>query len=138
MRQPLNKLAIVIGIGVDVIASFAALLGLIVLMVIMSGGAGLPSDEMMAAWFANPLYLAAEFVIATLPTVLSGYIAGRVAKRDQVRHAAWVGAVMLVVYAALALVPMEGASEPVWYDFLEIAATIPAAVLGGRLSIGRH
>ena len=138
MRQPLSKLAIVIGISVDVLASFAAVLGLFAHMVIMSGGDGLPSDEAMARWFANPLYLAAEFVIATLPTVLSGYVAGRVAKRDQVRHAAWVGVVMLLVYGSLTLVPMEGPSEPVWFDVLSHAATSPAAMLGRWLSIGRQ
>ena len=137
MRQPLNRIAIIVGISVDIFASFVFILGLFIAMMAASGTGGVPTDDAMAEWLTNPVFLIAEFVLSLLPTLLGGFLAGRIAKREHVRHATWVGVVMLVVFGILTFIPMEGATEPLWFDILTLAATVPAAIAGGRLSIPR-
>lgn len=137
MRQPLNKIAIIVGISVDILASFVSILGLFIAMMAATGTGGMPTEEEMAGWLINPGFLIAEFVLSLLPTVLGGFLAGRIAKREHVRHATWVGVVVLIVFGILTFIPMEGATEPLWFDLLTLAATVPAAMAGGRLSIPR-
>jgi hypothetical protein len=136
MREPLNKVAIAVGIAVDVVLSVVLVLGVAIFM-FSTGMVKEDDDAALEGWLNHPGFLAMEFVLSVLPTVLAGFIAGRMAKREQTRHALWVGVVMLALYAILTFIPMDGPSEPLWFDLLSLVVVIPAALAGGHLSIPR-
>ena len=86
---------------------------------------------------SSPEGLITLFLIGVLGTVLGGYVAGRLAKSEEIKHGALVGAVSL----ALGLIQSgSGAGSPVpqWYELLGYALTIPAGALGGSLAQGRN
>jgi hypothetical protein len=134
MRQPLNKLAIAMGISLDLLLSFVLVGGMFVVLM-LTGMIEMTDDAAEAELFRDPAFLAAEFVLSLVPTVIAGYVTGRIAKRDHVRHAVWVGVVMFVLYSTLTFIPMEGPSEPLWFDAISLLMTVPAALAGGYLSI---
>ena len=135
----LSKGAIATGIVTGILFSFAAMLLLLLVEMLLGG---FTDDERIQNQLSDPVYLAAAFVITAMPTALAGFVSGVYARRDHVRHAVSVGAVLLaallVVYIALSAVLPSGPSKPPLYHFLVFAATVPAAMLGGRLSVGRH
>ena len=133
MRRSLNVVAILVGISIDVILSVGLVLGVVVAL--MAGGVDFDDDAAMQRWYENPVFLVAEFAASLLPTVLAGYVTGKMAKFDQLRHALWVGGVMLILYAVLTFIPMEGPSEPLWFDLASLVVIVPAALAGGYLSI---
>ena len=138
MGQPLNKLAIVIGICIEIVGMVVTLIGVFAVMLAVQASRGEPFDESaIDRWPGEPAFLVSAFVIGTLTLVGAGFVTGKVAKRDHVRHAAWVGGIILVLYTVLTFIPMEGPSEPLWYDVLSLLSTVPAVMAGGYLSRGR-
>lgn len=138
MDQPLNKLAIVIGICTEILGMIVTLIGVFAVMLAVHASRGEAFDEAaIDRWPGEPAFLISAFVIGTLTLVIAGFVTGKVAKRDHVRHAAWTGGIILVVYAVLTFIPMEGPSEPLWYDALSLLSTVPAVMAGGYLSIPR-
>ena len=136
MGQPLNKLAIVIGICTEIIGMLVTLVGIFAVMLGVLASRGEAFDEdTIDRWPNEPAFLISAFVIGTLTLVIAGFVTGKVAKRDHVRHAAWTGGIILVVYAILTFIPIEGPSEPLWYDVLSLLSTVPAVMAGGYLSI---
>lgn len=138
MGQPLNKLAIVIGICTEIIGMIVTLAGVFAVMLGVHASRGEEFDEAaIDRWPGEPAFLISAFVIGTLTLAIAGFVTGKVAKRDHLRHAAWTGGIILVVYTILTVIPMEGPSEPLWYDALSLLSTIPAVMAGGYLSIPR-
>ena len=62
-------------------------------------------------------------------TVLGGYVAGRMAGRDDVLHGALVAGAGVLA----ALFFREG-GVPTWYDIIGFAGMLPAGMAGGRLA----
>lgn len=138
MSQPLNKLAIVIGICVEIVGLIVTVIGVFIVMFAVLFSRGEAFDEAaIDQWPGEPAFLISAFVIGTLTLVTAGFVTGKVAKRDHVRHAAWAGGIILVVYAVLTFIPMEGPSEPLWYDVVSLLSTVPAVIAGGYLAIPR-
>lgn len=78
--------------------------------------------------------LQAFLILGTLCTVLGGFIAARIAKAEQIKHGALVGAVSLII--GVLQTAMAGAPSPVPNNFelLGYILAIPAGALGGFLS----
>ena len=138
MGQPLNKLAIVVGICAEIIGMIVTLVAVFAVMLAVHASRGEAFDEAaIDQWPSEPAFLISAFVVGTLTLVIAGFVTGKVAKRDHLRHAAWTGGILLVIYAAITFIPMEGPSEPLWYDALSLLSTVPAVMAGGYLSIPR-
>jgi hypothetical protein len=75
-------------------------------------------------------------LIGVLGTILGGYIAGRMAKSDQVKHGALVGAASLILGALQAGASGAESLVPYWYQLLGYLLAIPAGALGGYLAQG--
>ena len=134
-RPPLSKLAIVIGISVEIVGTMVAFAGALVVMFAAARGRGGQFDAgAMDDWIADPVFLVAAFVLGTVSLIIAGFATGKIAGRDHVRHAAWTGAILLALYVVLTLIPTEGPREPLWYEALSLMTTVPAAMLGGYLA----
>jgi hypothetical protein len=75
-------------------------------------------------------------LIGALGTILGGYIAGRMAGNDQVKHGALVGAASLILGALQAGATGAESLVPYWYQLLGYLLAIPAGALGGYLAQG--
>ncbi|HWP60952.1 MAG TPA: TIGR04086 family membrane protein [Candidatus Acidoferrales bacterium] len=85
---------------------------------------------------ASPEALLTLFLIGMLGTVLGGYVAGRLARVEEVKHGALVGAVALIVALVQASVS-EPSPVPEWYNILGYILAIPAGALGGSIAQGK-
>ena len=131
-RQPLNKSAIAAGFGTDIVATLISLVPISAGMFVMMTMRGKKFDlEQIDQWNSDPAFLAIGFCFGVLTLALAGYVSGRLARRDHVRHAAWTGLTLLVFYAVLNLIPSEGEPEPLWYTGLTLLSTVPATMVGG-------
>jgi putative membrane protein (TIGR04086 family) len=75
--------------------------------------------------------------IGALCTLLGGYIAGRLAKGEEVKHGALVGAVSLIVGILQATVAGQDSPVAGWYELLGYVLAIPAGALGGSFAQGK-
>ena len=73
-------------------------------------------------------------------TALGGFVAGRVAKQDEILHAGFVGLLSLSLGALVELLSRSagGSGVPVWYQVFSYLAVVPAALAGGFLSSRRQ
>jgi putative membrane protein (TIGR04086 family) len=75
-------------------------------------------------------------LIGALGTILGGYIAGRIAKTEEVKHGALVGAVSLILAALQAGASGAESLVPYWYQLSGYLLAIPVGALGGYLAQG--
>lgn len=80
--------------------------------------------------------LACDFLFAAA----GGFVAAALAPHSQLRHALWLGAVLvlfgLVMVAWVGFSPAEGAGkEPLWYQVCRVLVTMPAVLLGGSRQV---
>ncbi len=128
---------IIVGAVVDYIGTYVAMVLYLALFfmgdALKEGGASQEAvEKAFHQMISSPEGLITLFLIGVLGTVLGGYVAGRLAKTEEVKHGALVGAVSL----ALGILQSgSGAGSPVphWYELLGYALTIPAGALGGSL-----
>ncbi len=66
-------------------------------------------------------------------TMLGGYVAGRMAKRDELLHGALVAAVGIVI----ALIFREE-KVPLWFEIAGLVGMLPAGMAGGRQAKQRN
>jgi putative membrane protein (TIGR04086 family) len=78
--------------------------------------------------------LIALIVIGVFCTMLGGYVAGRLAKTQEVKHGALVGVVSVVVGALQTAMAREISPVPYWYEILGYVLATPAGALGGSLA----
>lgn len=78
--------------------------------------------------------LLALIVIGAFCTALGGYVAGRLAKAEEVKHGALVGAVSLILGALQSGMVGEGSPVPYWHQLLGYILAIPVGALGGFLA----
>ncbi len=91
-------------------------------------------DSRLEELLAEPLFLVVATAHGSLFTALGGYVAGRLAPADPLRHALLVGLLSLVLAALLASTPGEGPEPPWWVDLAGYLLAVPAALAGGWLA----
>ena len=82
----------------------------------------------MVMLLASPIMVTLQLLLGFIVDALGGYIAAHVAKHSEIKHALWVG-IVLVVVDVLLLLP-----SGVQYVFLQVsdvALSLVAAVFGG-------
>lgn len=133
---------IVIGAVVDYVATYAVItLYLIVYFMkepLEKGG--LPEEALQEAlkeMISSQEGLLALLVIGALCTLLGGYVAGRLARAEEVKHGALVGAVSLIIGVLQTGMAGEASPLPFWHELLGYVLAIPAGALGGSLAQGR-
>ena len=113
--------AIAIGLVTNMVTNIGTNLALYLLMV----SHGIPMNQIMPRMHSvSGLMLSSLYGIGF--TVLSGYLAGRIAKRSPVVHGAVVGTASVL----LSLLCWEP-GNPHWYVILYYGSMVPAAMLGG-------
>lgn len=127
---------IIVGAVVDYLATYAfTILYLIFFFMKEPLEGGSPSQETfekaMSEMLSSPEALVALSVIGAICTALGGYVAGRLAKADQIKHGALVGVVSLVLGALQMSTLGEANPFPYWYELVAYIVTIPAGALGG-------
>ena len=76
--------------------------------------------------------LAPQLIMGLLMTVLGGFIASRLARRDELRHALAVGVLLLITSILTTVASKETfLLIPKWYQIIGLSLTLPAALLGG-------
>lgn len=101
---------------------------------------GLPEEALEKALkeaLASQEGLFTFIVIGALCTALGGYIAARLAKAEEIKHGALVGAVSLII--GILQTAMTGVESPVpdWFELLGYVLAIPAGALGGSFAQGK-
>lgn len=121
---------IIIGMFVSLLLDFVGGIGIM----IGFGGASLferPPEELeiaMAAFAHSLPYLIACMIFGLLSTVLGGYLAARIAKKEPYINSGLLGAVGIAIGLFLA----EGL--PLWFNAASFLLTIPVALLGGHVA----
>jgi hypothetical protein len=93
-------------------------------------------EEALRNTLASQEGLFTLLLIGVLGTILGGYIAGRMAKTEETKHGALVGAVSLILGALLAGAAGAASPVPYWYELLGYVLAIPVGALGGYLAQG--
>ena len=126
----INSKAVLLGILVDIVGSFT--LGLLVIMILLGiyyASKGIPVDEMETYMKTDIPSIFLTITVGLYFTFLGGFVAGRVAKSDEVLHASIVG-----IAGVLLLLFFWDESTP-GVNLIGLTFTIPVAMLGGKLSI---
>jgi len=87
----------------------------------------------VAALVSEPAYMAVSFVLGTMTTAVGGGISARLAPRLPYWHAATFG----VLSVAVGLLLTDPNQQPWWFTAMASLVTIPAALCGGHLGLGR-
>lgn len=88
-------------------------------------------DKAAKEMMTSPDGLLSLAIIGAFATALGGYIAGRMAKGEKIKHGALVGFVSLVLGIIITAASSEGNPVPYWYELLTYILPIPAGALGG-------
>jgi predicted membrane channel-forming protein YqfA (hemolysin III family) len=106
-----------------------------VVLVLIFGGPILTSglnnkqmEEAITALTKGNSFLIFNMIIGSLTTVLGGYIAGRVAKREIYLNSGVIGLV------GIAFGIMFGDHYPTWYNLAAFITVVPLALAGGYLA----
>lgn len=127
---------IVIGAVVDYLATYVLIIIYILVYYAkepMEKG-GLPEeaiDNALKEMLSSPEGLLALIVIGAFCTALGGYLAGWLAKAEEVKHGALVGAASLIVGVLQAATAGERNPLSDGYELLAYVLAIPAGALGG-------
>jgi uncharacterized membrane protein len=93
----------------------------------------LPTDQLSYLAVRNqPMTLALMLVTHLVAALLAGYITGRIAGTQEVRHAMGAGAVLLAVYAG-AFLGDNPMLPPVWMRVTMLLVTLPVLVGGASI-----
>ena len=153
-RQPLGFRAILLGVAVDWASTIAT--SAVILFMASIVAASRYQTEKQIADFIEKLGNAPDFVLLTSIVGLGcvtfgGYVCAVIAKRDEIRHAVWMGVVSLSVGLIVVIVYGSGSEivdgsgsertagwHPDWLKFLGHALVVPAAALGGAAAAARR
>ena len=130
---------VAVGAIVDYLATFVVVMAYLIMYYVKEPleSGGLPEDVIDRAFremVSSQEGLVALLVIGALCTVLGGYVAGRLAKAEEVKHGALVGAVSLVLGALQSGMVGEETPIPQWVQLLGYILAIPSGALGGWLA----
>ncbi|MFC1613914.1 hypothetical protein ACFL5K_01305 [Gemmatimonadota bacterium] len=125
--------AVIVGWLVDVLGSqiFGGILGVVAGVILVTKGT--IDQETMQAYFSNSVwFLTVGFILGLCFTMLGGYLAARIAKFAELKHALGVGILSLVTGSLFVL--LTGANPgSTWLLLAALILTVPAALLGGYL-----
>lgn len=126
---------IVIGAVVDYVATF--ILGFVYLLFFLEDPGDFSEQAVERAWqeiLSSSEALFGLIILGAFCTAMGGYVAARLAKFEEVKHGALVGAVSLLLGALqTSLWGGEQMYVPVEYQLLAYVLAIPAGALGGYL-----
>jgi len=132
---------IIAGAVVDYVATYALItLYLIVYYIKDPLEKGLSEEAIQKALeqaLSSQEGLLALIVIGAFCTALGGYLAGRLAKTEEVKHGALVGAVSLIIGVVQTGMAGEASPVPYFYQLLGYILAIPAGALGGSFAQGQ-
>lgn len=133
---------IVIGAVVDYVATYVLITLYLIVFYLkepLKNGAlsGEALQQALEQMISSQEGLLALLVIGALCTVLGGYIAGRLAKAEEVKHGALVGAVSLIVGVLQTGMAGEASPVPYWHELLGYLLAIPVGALGGFFAQGK-
>ena len=130
---------IIIGAVVDYVATYA-LITLYLIVVYMKEPlekGGVPAEALQEAlkeMLSSQEGLLDLLIIGALCTVLGCYIAGRLAKAEEIKYGALVGAASLIIGFLQSGMAGEPSPVPYWHELLGYLLAIPAGALGGSLA----
>ena len=132
----MNKLAIAAGTIADVTGSLVTMFAVIIATGFVEGARGrIPDEKTMEGWFQEPIVLLIMMGIGLFWLVAGGFITGKIAGRDHVRHAAWTGVMALVISLVFLALPSGGGPAMAWwYNAFSLLVTIPTSMAGGYLA----
>jgi putative membrane protein (TIGR04086 family) len=133
---------VIVGAVVDYIATFVLVMLYLIFYYVKEpfGKGGLPEEAIEKAlneMLSSQEGLLALIVIGAFCTALGGYLAARLAKAEEIKHGALVGAVALIVGVLQTAMTEEASPVPPFYQLLGYILAIPAGALGGSLAQGR-
>jgi hypothetical protein len=131
--RQISAKAIVFGFVAEFVVSTAAGLFLGIATTVTLMQRGVTANEMRATLEGNGILIAAT-VISFGSTIMGGYVAGRVAKRAEVLHAAIVGCLLVL----LGLVQLFRSPTALVYSIISILGAIPFAMFGGYTAMLRR
>ena len=126
----INNKAVLLGILVDIVGTFT--LGLLILGILLGiyySSQEIPLDEMETYMKNDIPSLFLTIAVGLYFTFLGGFVAGRVAKSDEVLNASIVG------IAGVLLLLFFWDESLLGVNLIFLIFTIPVAMLGGKLSI---
>ncbi len=126
-RRRLDIKAILIGFLLDTLCTIAVSVVLISAM----SAAGIPEAEIVAR-IRTPSGILLSLIYGLGCTAFGGYVAGRIAKHDEIRHGAVVAGISLLLGIVL-----REKSTSLWYDIAGYLLIIPAGMFGG-LRAAKH
>jgi hypothetical protein len=126
----LKLAAVAVGVAVDILGSLV--IGLVAFVATADGQSLTEPVDMLDRFGTFGLVL--MLAVGTAQTGLGGFVAGRIAKVNYVRHGLAVGVCTLVFGMLSALGPDSGL--PMWYVVSGFVATLPVSALGGYLASG--
>jgi len=132
----LSVRAILLGVVVDSLASFAA--GLVLATIFVAphtDGAGKVDQEALEALARSSEFLLVNILAGLSCTAFGAYVGARRAGGAFIRHGAWIAlgsaGLALMFFAAQ---PPTAEPLPLWIDISRFALLLPAGVLGGALA----
>ena len=133
-RVSVRKRAVLAGTIVDIAGTYGVSLCFFLAFVMRKPDMfqDAPAEELVTEFSEG--FMAALFFTGILFTVLGGFVAGKVAKRAEVKHALVTGGVVLVLGLIVSIAAGTDSVGPVWLAVLGFLATLPAAAFGGYLA----
>lgn len=135
MRAPLRKIAILAGFATDIggtmISTWAVIVVAVMIRSIQSREAN--TTAIMSAWASDRTYIITLMGIGMVWTIAGGFVAGKIAGREAVRHALWTGVASTVI-GLLFTELRDGGAGITWLTIAGTMLTIPCAVIGGYLA----
>lgn len=128
----LSVKAVAIGLVVDIGGSLGV--GFLVGIVtgIYLGVKGVPPDRMAQTLYGSFVFLLVSLIIGLFFTGLGGYIAAKIAKTAELKHAFVLG-ILVELLGVLFIVLSSNPGSPA-FNIVGLILTIPIAVLGGYLA----
>jgi hypothetical protein len=133
--------AVLAGAAADVISSnittgcFGVVYAVIATRDLVSQGLTLP--EIQAQIMEQFVFSPVTFILGALCSIFGGYIAGRIAKFHEVKHALAAVGVIYIVSALLNMIiqsPLQTLDVPLWIRIVGSTLTIGGQALGGYLA----
>jgi FtsH-binding integral membrane protein len=128
--------AVIVGLLIDILGSFAVGIALAIVVVVAAIAKGDVSPAALAAMQAHVLLRAVGLVGTLFCTALGGYAAARLSKPSGIINAIAVGCASLLL--AMVLAAAAPGVTPPWKLIAGLVLTVPAAYCGGRIAVAKE
>ena len=110
---------------------------LVAMMIATAQSGGQNPSAMMSAWASDPIFVVTLMAVGVAWAIIGGFVAGKVAGREPVRHAIWAG-VASTVMGLLWVELQNGGAGITWLTVFGALITAPCAALGGYFARPRR